>query len=220
MSRILPKRTPGRRLRATIWTLAAVNVVFLVAAIWLGGGEVTDSEGSITNGWIIASGIVISLVLVAAAGFLPFDRLLVAQAQALGLGTQALHSAGHILRLYYLVWFYDDLLHFGVVIAIGMAVYSFTHSPRFLFTRHLGAVRVGFLVWLASTAIAGLWEIFEFLTDVILGTREQDNLHDTMLDMIDGTLGGAVAGIYAWRRGRTHHDAKALADAHSEELLD
>ncbi len=48
-----------------------------------------------------------------------------------------------------------------------------------------------------AIAMAGLWEIYEFSTDQIFGFNSQNgSLVDTMGDIICGTIGGGMAGIY------------------------
>ena len=54
----------------------------------------------------------------------------------------------------------------------------------------------------AALALAGVWEIFEFSMDTLQSSREQDDLTDTMLDMIDGGMGGAAAAAWVAYRPR------------------
>lgn len=202
------------------WALLAANVALLAAAVRMGSAQVRDDAAGVTDGWTIAGGIVLSLAVVAAATRLPFPPRTRLLAVLFGLGAQALHAGGHVLRLYYLIPWYDDLLHFGLVALLGLVILGAARSPRFLFSWRMGAWRVAALVWLTAVAAAGLWELFEFTADVALGTREQDDLVDTMVDMLDGAAGGSIAALVAYRRVRAEARAKALADARSDELLD
>lgn len=220
MSRIPASREASPAMRRLVWVLWAANAALLALALAQGGLEVRDGSGSVTNGWIVAGGIVLTALLALGLRVLPFDDRVIKQAQALTLGMQALHAGGHLFRVYYEFRPYDDVLHFAGVLGVGLVVLSLTRSPRFLFTRRLGPWRVSALVWVVSVAVAGLWEIFEFAMDVILGTREQDDLADTMIDMIDGAVGGFVASMLAWREVGLERRAKQLADARSDELLD
>lgn len=220
MARFRGVAQPGARLRTAAWLLAALNLGLLAWAVVHGGAEIRDGSGSVTNGWLVAAGIGVTILVAVLVPLLPLTPLLVTQAQVYALGAQALHATGHLARWYYVFPYYDDLLHFGLVFAIGLLLYSFTRSRQFLFTRRLGPRRVGLLIWFLATAAAGFWEIFEFLMDLGFGTREQDNLFDTMLDMVDGTLGGALAGVLATRAVHLERHAQRLADAHSDELLD
>lgn len=213
-------RPVPRSWQALLWSLLVVNLVLLAFAIRLGSREVRDGAAGVTDGWIIAGGILLTLPVVLAVRFLPLPPRVVALGMILTLFAQVAHATGHLARLYYLLWWYDDLLHFGLVAALGLVLFVAARSRAFLFDWRLGPVRVAALVWIGAVAAAAVWEIFEFLMDIVLGTREQDNLVDTMVDMLDGAAGALVASVASWRVLRLEERGKALADAHSDELLD
>lgn len=221
MSRLRSEARPvPRSWRVALVGLLVANLVLLVLAIRLGSQEVRDGEAGVTDGWIIAGGILLTLPVVLAVRFLPLPPRVVALGMMLTLAAQVMHATGHLARIYYLVWWYDDLLHFGLVAALGLVIFVAARSRAFLFDWRLGPARVAALVWIGAVAAAAVWEIFEFLMDVLLGTREQDNLVDTMVDMLDGAAGALVASIVAWRVLRREAHGKSLADARSDELLD
>jgi len=221
MSRFRPDLSkPSRFETVSVWALLAMNLALLGMALAQGDVAVVDGDIEVTDGWTVAVGIALTLVVAGLAFLLPFRRRLVRRAQIFALGAQVLHAGGHLFRLYYLFPVYDDVLHFGLAFLLGLLAFDFARSRRFVFNWRLGPARVAILVWIASTALAGLWEIFEFSADVLAATREQDDLTDTMVDMIDGTLGGAAAGFVAWRGLRAERRAQRLADARSDELLD
>lgn len=220
MSRIVPAAVATPAWTRAAWALAALDGALLLLAISLGDGTVRDGGGSVTNGWTVSAGIVATLAGMAALPFTAIPAGLARQVQAFGLGAQALHAAGHLLGLYYSLPFYDDVLHFGLVLVIGLLIAEALRLPDGRSAKRPGPVVAGALVWVGATAAAGVWEIFEFAMDGLLGTREQDNLFDTMVDMVDGTLGGLVAGALTWRRQRLDAHAKRLGDARSDELLD
>lgn len=221
MSRLRPERWPApRSWRIALAGIVLVDLAFLVWGVLLGANEVSDGEAGVTDGYIIASGVALTFLFAWALRFLPIRPRTLALGQMLALGAQVLHAGGHLFRLYYSLEWYDDLLHFGLVLALGLVLVDATRSRRFLFNWQSGPFRVAALIWLASVAIAGVWELFEFVADVALGTREQDDLVDTMLDMLDGAAGATVASIVAWRRVKREAVAKRLADARSDDLLD
>lgn len=219
MSRIARHGEASRGWKRAVVLLALANLALLGGAITLGGSEVRDGSGSITNGWVVAAGIAGTALVALAVRWAPLPPALVAQVQAFALGAQALHATGHLARLYYDYWFYDDLLHAGLVFAIGMLLIEIGRLPRPPFGR-LAPIAFAAMVLIGALAAAGLWEIFEFVMDVTFGTREQDNLVDTMQDMLDGLLGGSVAAALAWRAVVRERRARELGDAYSDELLD
>lgn len=216
------------RMKWVLSGLLLANLLFAAWALSRGRESISDGAATVTDGYIITGGIGLTLLGVIALAFLPMPPGPVARAQALTLGAQALHAGGHLFGFYYMfnepvgnvMIGYDDLLHVFLPMAVGLVFLDFARSRRFLFTTRLGPTRVSILVVIVAVAVAGFWEIFEFTTDQILGTREQDNLPDTMVDMIDGLLGGLVAGFWARRVLRHEREVKALAGPRSDELLD
>ena len=104
---------------------------------------------------------------------------------------------GRVMMLYKMWGPYDKVLHLtsGVVIAILGYVYYLSlvdNSKRESVSPYLGII---FSILFAATG-AGVWEIWEFSTDVIFGFTAQNNsLNDTMLDIICGTVMGLVTNI-------------------------
>lgn len=85
-------------------------------------------------------------------------------------------SVGNCMNMYTHWALYDLLIHYlsGVVLAAG----GYEIDKKWLFAL------------MFSWAGAGLWEIFEFSSDVILNAGMQGTSVDTMTDIIAGFLGG------------------------------
>jgi hypothetical protein len=60
--------------------------------------------------------------------------------------------------------------------------------------------------FLAGCTAAVLWEIGEFFSDLILGTRIQHSIEETMMDQVNGVLGTittiCILGLMEFRRQR------------------
>lgn len=198
-------------MKALTALLVAVNVGFLAWAVSLGSTDLPlEWAVVVTNGWLVAGGIVLTfLVAWPLARFLP--RGVGAPAAQLLLAGQAFHASGQLLRLYYVYPWYDDALHFASVIGIALIAMATLRAADPAMERRLRVGGVALLGFAIAVAIVGLWEIFEFSTDALLGTREQDDLVDTMMDMVDGTMGAAVAG--AWTTLRALLPSRSGADA-------
>ena len=98
--------------------------------------------------------------------------------------------SGRCLGLYNLIPYWDRTLHFlsGFIIVI---------SGKSLFRKLNGKTEQKCLMkvfsFLTGVSAAGLWEIFEFSCDRLIGTVAQNNsLTDTMWDIILGTVSAAV----------------------------
>ena len=113
---------------------------------------------------------------------------------------------GNVWDLYRIIPIYDKLLHLlsGVIIAIIAFV-------LFLYLNN-GNIKGDFNTYFAvifsiifSIAAAGLWEIWEFSTDMLFGFHSQNNsLIDTMMDIICGSIMGIIANIpiYLYIKGK------------------
>ena len=97
---------------------------------------------------------------------------------------------GKEFSFYEIIPFWDFLLHFlsGFIIAsIGKQIYVLLDGD----IKNNKFIIVFILCFAISTAAA--WEIYEFTTDMILGTNSQNNsLSDTMWDIIAGSLSSAI----------------------------
>ena len=113
---------------------------------------------------------------------------------------------GNVWDLYRIIPIYDKLLHLlsGVIIAIiGFVLFLYLNN---------GNIKEDFNTYFAvifsiifSIAAAGLWEIWEFSTDMLFGFHSQNNsLIDTMMDIICGSIMGIIANIpiYLYIKGK------------------
>ena len=113
---------------------------------------------------------------------------------------------GNVWDLYRIIPIYDKLLHLlsGVIIAIiGFVLFLYLNN---------GNIKGDFNTYFAvifsiifSIAAAGIWEIWEFSTDMIFGFHSQNNsLIDTMMDIICGSIMGIITNIpiYLYIKGK------------------
>lgn len=104
--------------------------------------------------------------------------------------------AGKALRFYFIVPYWDKILHFisGFIIAsIAIQIfykYNEKSENKNLFFKNL-------FIFVFCVAMAGLWELFEFSSDNILKTNAQNNsLSDSMCDMIAGSVSALLYILY------------------------
>ena len=104
---------------------------------------------------------------------------------------------GNVFDFYIIIPMYDKILHLLSGLIIGLIGYIlFLHvsngAGEGSFKRYMPML---FSI-IFSIAAAAVWEIWEFSTDQLFGFASQNNsLHDTMWDIICGTLMGVVANI-------------------------
>jgi len=202
---VRPHRRATRPFRWIVVGLAAANGLLLLWGLNVGGQQVRDGSGSVTTGYNVALAIGATLLAVLAIQALRLAAPLRSMIQVFALVAQALHSLGHLARWYYTYRWFDDALHVTLLIFVGVLALRLAQAWDIFPARDATRVRAALVALVAAIAIAGLWEIFEFAMDTLQGSREQDDLTDTMLDMIDGTIGGAVAAAWAAYRPRIVH---------------
>lgn len=111
---------------------------------------------------------------------------------------------GSVVSLYNLTWWYDLLMHFISGFVIGYAGILLLDS----FGMYQSDNRMFNFIYCLFFAIgvAGLWEIVEFLPDILIGTNLQHNLEtgvvDTMQDIICGTTSGIIFAFVIALKGK------------------
>lgn len=92
----------------------------------------------------------------------------------------------------------DKMEHFfsGVILTfIGLLIFRKINKKEDNRLFH-SALEIWFSLFF-SVAMAGCWEIYEFVTDGIIGLNSQNgSIADTMFDMICGTLGAIMTCLY------------------------
>lgn len=101
---------------------------------------------------------------------------------------------------FYSIPYYDKALHLfsGFIISItGYILYVelFKEKTRDGIKDYASAIFVS----LYSTAMAAVWEIWEFSTDLLFGLSAQNGLTDTMVDIISGTVVGVITALLIYR---------------------
>jgi len=100
---------------------------------------------------------------------------------------------------------WDSVLHFQSGLLLGVIGFLLVYilneqkSPRLTMSPGF----ISFFSFCFSLALAGIWEIYEFLSDSWFGSRMQESgLPDTMGDIIVNAIGALIVGIigYLWMR--------------------
>jgi|SRR3989344_8961212 len=116
------------------------------------------------------------------------------------------HAVGIISGMYYRLWWLDIPMHLagGAWVAL-LFLYLFTERWNVFSGKEIEhRVRI-FLLALGFVALAAvLWECYEYLYDVFIAERHgflltQQGVSDTMGDLVNGLIGGAVVAlVYFW----------------------
>lgn len=124
---------------------------------------------------------------------------------------------GEVANFYYLVPHWDDVLHFGsgmMLCLLGFMLANVMNRKTKLSPAFIAVFGLCF-----ALAVGGLWEVYEFTFDGLLGLNMQKTvlangevlaghlaIADTMKDIIVDTVGagaGAVLGYQSIKRGKT-----------------
>ena len=147
--------------------------------------------------------------LVASLGFafIPTQRPRTLKAAEFGtLLAFAMHVMGHTFGWYQNFRWYDTMLHFSVPLVLVLILYALSQATDWIWDwRKVSPLEVGIYLFAMSVALGTMWEILEFGMDQLFGTREQDDLYDTMVDLVmdvSGAVLGAIAAGWATAYGR------------------
>ena len=106
-----------------------------------------------------------------------------------------LHVGGGALGLYRIQG-WDYITHFlssGVIAILGfMAVVILDQYSTSI---EMNRWMVGFFVVVFAIAMGALWEMGEYICDLIFGTSEQAGLDDSMVDLMIDSLAGLIVGV-------------------------
>lgn len=110
---------------------------------------------------------------------------------------------GCVVNLYNTTWWYDVVIHFG------SGIFTFMMGLFLLNKFNVGNDNFWFKVlfcFCVVMTIAGMWELFEFLADNLLGLDLQHNsstgVMDTMIDVLAAFIGGilSMVGYYVMNK--------------------
>ena len=105
-----------------------------------------------------------------------------------------LNAAGWVLGLFYQPELYDEIVHafttFAVTLALSFLAYS---SMLTIFCNH----KLLYLLTITTfgIAIGALWEVAEGTAGIVLSTEVIERLNDTIINLIMGSWGAAVAAL-------------------------
>lgn len=95
-------------------------------------------------------------------------------------------------HLYWLVWWFDILMHFLGGLWVGLSALWFVYFSDFLKFFEYNKRNI-FLISLITTIVVGLgWEVFEFIIEVDFSNGYWK---DTIQDLIMDTIGAITASI-------------------------
>ena len=135
-------------------------------------------------------------------------------------------------NLYYTFFWWDDLLHTLSGVIIGFIGFIVVYKINHKYSMDISPLLVAFFSFTFAVTLGVLWEILEFLGDVLMGTAHQkwdlpdtavmmgksyqgSGLRDTMSDLIVDSIGAFITSIitynmYKKRKKQTLDEMKKM----------
>lgn len=117
--------------------------------------------------------------------------------------------SGEVFDMYARIWIWDDWMHFGSGVLIGLGVVlwmAYLQDKSLQLPRWLQS----YMVIGTAAVLAVIWELAEFASDSIFGTTSQNgDLNDTMLDLLFDTCGAVIVAV-VWRLTTQQKDPVGL----------
>lgn len=192
------------------WHTPEHKAVWLLRAWLLAlAGYALAIEPTYTTKPLLAGSALAGLATSLGFAFIPTTRPRTLKAAEFGtLLAFSLHVMGHTFGWYQHFPWYDTMLHFSVPLVTVLILYALSQATHWIWNwRNVTPLEVGIYLFAMSVALGTIWEIYEFASDTLLGTREQDNLPDTMIDLtmdVTGALIGSLTAALATAYGRRH----------------
>lgn len=123
---------------------------------------------------------------------------------------------GSIFEFYEIIPMYDKILHLlSGVVASTIGFIIFLHITNGKGMDICKSYAPGLFSIIFAIAAAAVWEIWEFSTDQLFGFLSQNNsLHDTMWDIICGSIIGIVSSIpiFLYSKGKKFRYIKKIIE--------
>lgn len=174
---LMSKKEIKLRVMVTIGTIFAITICVIISEVY----GIHTPLISIIGGYLSIPAI---LLLTWKLPYSFFVWVMCFDIFAPGLGT--------IVNLYRTIDSYDRIIHFlsGILLAEAGRIIM-AHILKKKQSKELPSVILLFAVNFSCMG-AGLWEIYEFTGDQLLGTNMQGNNLNTMGDIVSGFLGAVV----------------------------
>ena len=120
-----------------------------------------------------------------------------------------LHMYGSLANWYKNVSFFSSLMHFLGTAVIALLAFMIVYSLNLTKQVRLSEFMIGFFTVIFALAIGAVWEIAEFVLDLILGTNLQsDYMANPIIDTMNDLIWDGIAGLFVAIIGTTTYIIK------------
>ncbi len=103
---------------------------------------------------------------------------------------------GEWLMFYERVRLWDKILHLFGTAVISITAFMTVYTLHYTRKIRLSVPLIGFFTVIFAIAIGALWEVTEFLVDILFGTTTQKGLRDTMWDLVYDLIAGVAVAVF------------------------
>ena len=130
-------------------------------------------------------------------------------------------TLGRLAALYDTSAWFDKALHLGNSVLVGMLGFLAVFVLHFTGRLPAGKIVTGVIIVLLTLGIGALWEILEYLSDLLFAKGAQsspvlapldDTMWDLILDGLGGLIGGVLGPIYMRYSKRSRYRMSAFAE--------
>jgi hypothetical protein len=131
-----------------------------------------------------------------------------------------LHNLGLVTYWYDTSFWWDKLTHLmsGVVIAALVAI-ELILLDQLTESIYIPPIWYLFLVLIAILTLEAVWEMLEFMVDMLLQLQMQHSLVDTANDVITNLASGLIGGVGVVYYLKRHSADELIANLHAEKLV-
>ena len=103
---------------------------------------------------------------------------------------------GEFFMFYERVRAWDVILHLFSTSVISLLAFMIVYTLHYTRKLRLSIPLVGFFTVTFAMFVGALWEILEFIVDIVFDTTAQKGLTDTMWDLIYDLIAGVIVAIF------------------------
>jgi hypothetical protein len=191
--------------------LKIIMVIFLIISIY-------------TQHWIWIFGCILALIVSSVPTILKrnYQITLPLVLEILITVALILHVGGGLLGAYSIPQ-YDSLTHFVSSFLVAFIAFVIIYIlDEYWDGLNMDKYAMAFVVVIATIAMGVVWEINEWITDIVFGTYEQWGYNDSVKDLFIDALAGilmAVVGVAMIKRGRFDELTEELGKQIDEKII-
>jgi len=118
---------------------------------------------------------------------------------------------GFVSQFYHRFWWWDDMLHITSGVLLGFAGFIVLYVLKLKGKLKASNFLISFFAFTVALSLGVVWEWFEFIVDVVIGSNMQRSLNDTMADLLTDSIGAFISVYLGYRFMETGEKSSPFA---------